>query len=510
MNKYYLILVSGIFFTTPYTFATDSNTNYNTDYRIESDSLGSIQVPKDRYYGAQTQRALTNFSIGIERFPREFIRAYGIVKKAAAVVNNAYGYLPDNITPAIIKACDEVIGGSLDDHFPVVIWQAAGTQSNMNTNEVIANRAIQLLGGEMGSKNPVHPNDHVNMGQSTNDTFPTAGAIAIVETTAHKLLPALNHLKNTFEKKAQEFKTIIKIGRTHLQDAVPMSLGQEFDCFASQIAHGIKQLEHALNHCYELPIGGTAVGTGITTYAGFDQAAVREINEITHLQFVVAENKFEGISAHDGLVELSGALKVIAVSFSKIANDIRLLASGPRAGIGEIILPKNEPGSSIMPGKINPTQSDAATMLCARIIGNDVSVSWLGAHGHLQLNVCGPLMTFATLQSCSLLADMCRSFADKAVAGIVPNHTRIKLHLQNSLMLVTAIVPRIGYDKAATAALKAWNEDKTLKEAIVELGYMSAQEFDQAINYEDMIQPKLGSRSQGPADFIYLNGDEID
>ncbi len=498
MYKFYCILLSAV---VPFISGID--------YRIESDSLGTVQVPRDRYYGAQTQRALGNFAIGIERFPREFIRAYGIVKKAAAIVNNAYGYLPDTITPAIITACDEVISGKLDDHFPVVIWQAAGTQSNMNTNEVIANRAIELLGGEMGTKNPVHPNDHVNMGQSTNDTFPAAGAIAVVETTVNKLIPALHYFKNALEKKANEFESIIKIGRTHLQDAVPMSLGQEFACFASQISHGIRQLERALPHCYELPIGGTAVGTGITTYAGFDQAAVREINEMTQLPFVVAENKFEGIAAHDGLVELSGALKVIAVSFAKIVNDIRLLASGPRAGIGEILLPKNEPGSSIMPGKINPTQSDAATMVCARIIGNDLSVAWLGAHGHLQLNVCGPLMTFATLQSISLLTDLCYSFANKAIIGITPNDARIKQHLENSLMIVTAIVPRIGYDKAATAALKAWNENKTLKEALAELGYMTAAEFDQSINYQDMIQPKLGSRSQGPADFIYLTDDEI-
>jgi len=459
------------------------------NYRIETDSLGAVNVPLDKYYGAQTARALENFKIGDERFSSEFIHALALVKKAATIVNNRKGLLSDVIASAMIKAADEIIAGKFDDNFPVVIWQGAGTQTNMNMNEVISNRAIEILGGKLGSKNPVHPNDHVNLGQSTNDVIPSAAHIAVIKMVVHELLPALHHLRAEFQKKADKFQKIIKLGRTHIQDAVPLSLGQEFACYVSQFDHGIKQLERGLNHCYELPIGGTAIGTGINTFVGYDEMMIAEIRKMTDLPFVLSPNKFEAISAHDGLVELSAALKVLAVSFSKIVNDIRLLVSGPRGGIGELVLPKNEPGSSIMPGKVNPSQADAATMVCAKIISNDLAVAWVGAHGHLQLNVCGTLMAYNVMKSIRLLSDMARSFADKAIAGIEPNNERIKLHLNNSLMLVTALAPFIGYDKSAAVALKAWRENKTLREAIVELGYMSGEEFDASIKPETMIHP---------------------
>ncbi len=460
------------------------------DYRIETDSLGEVKVPTNKYYGAQTARALENFKIGVEKFPPIFIRALGMIKKAAAVAYERHGDFTPELSQAIQKAADEIINGSLADHFPLVIWQAAGTQTNMNVNEVISNRAIELLGGKLGSKNPVHPNDHVNKGQSTNDVIPAAANIAVVELVTHELLPALHHLKKAFMEKSKEYQNVIKLGRTHLQDAIPMSLGQEFACYASQFDHGIRQLERALDHCYELPLGGTAIGTGLNAFVGFDEIVIGEINRMTQLPFKISPNKFEAIAAHDALVELSGALKVIAVSFAKIVNDFRLLASGPRGAIGEILLPKNEPGSSIMPGKVNPSQADASTMVCAQIVGNDVTISWLGAWGHFQLNVCGPLMAFGTLQSVQLLADMTRSFADKAVIGLEPNYDRIKMHVSNSLMLVTALTPLIGYDKAGKAALKAWRENKTLREAIVELGYMTGEEFDASVKPETMIYPK--------------------
>jgi len=459
------------------------------DYRIESDSLGQVKVPKDKYYGAQTGRALYNFKIGCEKFPREFLRALGLVKKTVAMANNRHGDLSDRIAKAIIQASDEMIIGKLDDNFPTVIWQAAGTQTNMNANEVIANRAIEILGGVVGSKDPVHPNDHVNMGQSTNDVIPSATNIAAVEMIVHALLPAMTKLRKELQNKVVEFKNIIKLGRTHMQDAIPLSLGQEFSGYVSQLEHATVRINNAINHCLELPIGGTAVGTGLNTFVGFDQDVVREINRLTKLPFKVSPNKFEGIAAHDSIVELSGALKCFAVSLFKIVNDIRLMASGPRSGLGEIILPKNEPGSSIMPGKVNPSQCDMGSMVCAQIVGNDMTISWLGAHGHFELNVCGPLMTFSVLQSIRLLTDLCNSFVDKALVGLEPNRERIKGHVYNSLMLVTVLTPIIGYDKCADAALKAWRENKTLCQAIVELGYMTTEEFDNSINLEEMIKP---------------------
>ena len=460
-----------------------------SNFRIETDSLGAVKVPADKYYGAQTGRATENFKIGDERFSSEFIHALALVKKAAARVNHKYKELSDEVAQAIDQAADEVIEGKFDDNFPVVIWQGAGTQTNMNMNEVISNRAIEILGGKLGAKAPVHPNDHVNHGQSTNDVIPSAGQIAVVQMVIHDLLPSLNHLKHEFQKKAVEFKDIIKLGRTHMQDAVPLSLGQEFTCFISQLDHAFLCIKAALKHCCELPMGGTAIGTGLNTFENYDIEVVNEISKMTKLPFVISPCKAEATSAHDCFVEISAAIKVLAVSFSKIVNDIRLLASGPRAGIGELVLPKNEPGSSIMPGKVNPSQADAATMVCAQVVGQDVAVSWVGAHGHLQLNVCGTLMAYNVMKSIRLLSDMMRSFADKAIAGVQPNKERISLHLNNSLMLVTALVPFIGYDKAAEVALKAWRENKTLRETISELKYMTAEEFDQSINPADMTHP---------------------
>jgi fumarate hydratase, class II len=462
---------------------------FASNVRVETDSLGPVNVPCDKYYGAQTGRATENFKIGDERFSSEFIHALALVKKAAARINHKYKKISDDVAQAIDQVADEVMQGKFDDNFPLVIWQGAGTQTNMNMNEVISNRAIEILGGKIGSKIPVHPNDHVNHGQSTNDVIPSAGQIAVVQMVIYELFPSLNHLKDAFQKKAEEFKDIIKLGRTHLQDAVPLSLGQEFVCFASQLDHALLCIKSALKHCYELPIGGTAIGTGLNTFVNYDIEVVDEIKQMTKLPFVFSPCKAEATSAHDCFVEISAALKVLAVSFSKIVNDIRLLASGPRCGIGELVLPKNEPGSSIMPGKVNPSQADAATMVCAQVIGHDVAVSWVGAHGHLQLNVCGTLMAYNVMKSIRLLSDMMRSFADKAIAGVQPNRERIALHLNNSLMLVTVLVPFIGYDKAAEVALTAWRENKTLREAISELGYMTVEEFDQSIKPEEMTQP---------------------
>ncbi len=462
---------------------------FASNVRIETDSLGSVNVPSDKYYGAQTGRALENFKIGDELFSSEFIHALALVKKAATRVNYRHKELSPDVASAIDQAVDEVMQGKFDNNFPVVIWQGAGTQTNMNMNEVLSNRAIEILGGKIGSKIPVHPNDHVNKGQSTNDVIPSAGQIAVIQMIVHDLFPSLNHLKDEFQKKAEEFKDIIKLGRTHLQDAVPLSLGQEFVCFASQLDHAFSCIKSALKHCYELPIGGTAIGTGLNTFVNYDIEVVDEIKKIIKLPFVVSPCKAEATSAHDCFVEVSAALKVLAVSFSKIVNDIRLLASGPRCGIGELVLPKNEPGSSIMPGKVNPSQADAATMVCAQVVGHDVAVSWVGAHGHLQLNVCGTLMAYNVMKSIRLLSDMMRSFADKAIVGVQANRERITLHLNNSLMLVTAVVHIIGYDKAAEVALKAWRENKTLREAISDLGYMTAEEFDQSIKPEEMIYP---------------------
>ena len=459
--------------------------------RTENDSLGSVDVPVDRYWGAQTQRSLQNFKIGDEHFPHEFIRAYGLLKKSAATVNESFSSLDSKIADTIRTAADEVIEGKLDDHFPLVVWQTgSGTQTNMNINEVIANRAIEILGGELGSKDPVHPNDHVNMSQSTNDTFPSAINIAAVESVTQQLLPALEKLQKSLAKKVDEFKDIIKLGRTHLQDATPLSLGQEFSGYASQVEHGITRVNNALTHCYELAMGGTAVGTGINSVAGFGEAAAKEIANLTGLPFVTAKNKFEALGGQDSIVELSSALKTVAASLNKIANDIRWLGSGPRSGIGELILPANEPGSSIMPGKVNPTQAEAMTMVCTQVIGNDMTITMAGASGNFELNVYRPVIAFNIIQSIRLLAEVSVSFADNCVDGIEANEERIHSNLHNSLMLVTALNPHIGYDKAAEVAKKAHKENTTLREAITALGYMSGEDFDTLVQPKDMIQPR--------------------
>ena len=459
--------------------------------RTERDSIGPIEVPADRYYGAQTQRSFENFKIGGERFPREFIRAYGILKKAAASVNQSFGNLEDSTKSAIHRAVDEVIEGKLDEHFPLVVWQTgSGTQTNMNFNEVIAYRAIEMLGGELGSKDPIHPNDHVNMSQSTNDTFPTAINIAAVESIYNQLVPAMNRLREALNKKALAFESIVKLGRTHLQDATPLSLGQEFSGYVSAMDHGLKRIENALGHCYELAMGGTAVGTGINSVEGFGEAVAKEISDLTGIPFRTADNKFEALGGQDSIVELSGALKGVAASLFKIANDIRWLASGPRSGIGEITIPANEPGSSIMPGKVNPTQCEALTMVCTQVMGNDTTITFAGASGNFELNVYRPVLAYNILQSIRLLADGCRSFSEHAVEGIEPNQERIDHNLYNSLMLVTGLNPHIGYDKAAEVAKTAFKNKSTLRETIIKLGYMSGEDFDQLVQPANMIHPR--------------------
>ena len=460
-------------------------------YRKEKDSMGVLEVPEDKYYGAQTQRSLNNFKIGGERFQRELIHAYGILKKAAATVNEKAGKLDSNLATAIRDAADEVIEGKLDEHFPLVVWQTgSGTQSNMNFNEVIANRAIEMMGGKLGSKDPVHPNDHVNMGQSTNDTFPTAINIAAVEASVNQLLPELTKLRDSLSQKAKEFESIIKLGRTHLQDATPLSLGQEFSGYASALTHGITRIEGAMDHCYELAMGGTAVGTGINSFEEFGSMVADEISTLTGLPFKTAVNKFEALGGQDCIVELSGALKTVAGSLFKIANDVRWLASGPRSGIGEILIPANEPGSSIMPGKVNPTQCEAMTMVCTQVMGNDVTISFAGASGNFELNVYRPVMAYNIIQSIRLLADACDSFRIHAVDGIEANEERIHSNLYNSLMLVTALNPHIGYDKAAEVAKKAYKENSSLREAIIALGYLSGEDFDRLVQPEKMIKPE--------------------
>ena len=460
-------------------------------YRKEKDSMGVLEVPEDKYYGAQTQRSLNNFKIGGERFQRELIHAYGILKKAAATVNEKAGKLDSNLATAIRDAADEVIEGKLDEHFPLVVWQTgSGTQSNMNFNEVIANRAIEMMGGKLGSKDPVHPNDHVNMGQSTNDTFPTAINIAAVEASVNQLLPELTKLRDSLSQKAKVFESIIKLGRTHLQDATPLSLGQEFSGYASALTHGITRIEGAMDHCYELAMGGTAVGTGINSFEEFGSMVADEISTLTGLPFKTAVNKFEALGGQDCIVELSGALKTVAGSLFKIANDVRWLASGPRSGIGEILIPANEPGSSIMPGKVNPTQCEAMTMVCTQVMGNDVTISFAGASGNFELNVYRPVMAYNIIQSIRLLADACDSFRVHAVDGIEANEERIHSNLYNSLMLVTALNPHIGYDKAAEVAKKAYNDNSSLREAIIALGYLSGEDFDQLVQPEKMIKPE--------------------
>jgi len=461
------------------------------EYRIETDTMGQVKVPADKYYGAQTARSLMNFKIGGERFPREMIRALGILKKAAALANKELGVLPAEKADLIVRAADEVIEGKLDDHFPLVVWQTgSGTQTNMNTNEVIANRAIEMAGGKLGSKNPIHPNDDVNKAQSSNDTFPTAMHIAAVEEIHRRLIPMVTKLRDALAEKAEEFKDIVKIGRTHLMDAVPLTLGQEFSGYVQQLTNGLARIHACLPRLSELALGGTAVGTGLNTHPDFAELAAQKISEITGLKFKSAPNKFEALAAHDAIVEASGVLKTIAASLMKIANDIRWLASGPRCGIGEITLPANEPGSSIMPGKVNPTQAEAMTMVCTQVMGNDATINFAGASGNFELNVYKPVMIYNLLQSIRLISDACESFTDKAVVGIKPNRENIKKHLENSLMLVTALNPYIGYDNAAKIAKKAYAENKTLKEAAVELGILTAEQFDEYVRPEKMIGPK--------------------
>ncbi len=459
--------------------------------RIESDSMGEVKVPADKYWGAQTQRSFENFKIGTEKMPLALIHAFGIQKKAAVLTNMELGALDKKLGDAIVQAADEVAQGKLDDHFPLAVWQTgSGTQTNMNANEVIANRAIEILGGEIGSKKPVHPNDHVNMGQSSNDSFPTVMHISAAAQMHKELIPALEHLHKALQAKSDAFKDIIKIGRTHLQDATPVTLGQEFSGYAIQVKYAIDRVKACLPRLSQLAQGGTAVGTGLNCKKGFPELFAKKVAEITGVPFTTAENKFEALAAHDAIVEASGVANTIACSLMKIANDIRLLGSGPRCGIGEIHLPENEPGSSIMPGKVNPTQSEAMTMVCAQVMGNHTTVSVAGSNGHFELNVFKPVLIFNLLQSVRLLADASRSFTDNCVAGIEPNTARIAKLLNESLMLVTALNPVIGYDKAAKIAKKALHDGQTLKEAAVELNFLSANDFDAAVRPEAMIGMK--------------------
>ncbi|KAG2200436.1 hypothetical protein INT46_002069 [Mucor plumbeus] len=458
-------------------------------FRAERDTFGDLQVPADRYWGAQTQRSLQNFDIGgqHERMPEPLIRAFGVLKKAAATVNMTYG-MDATVGEAIQKAADEVIDGSLIDHFPLVVWQTgSGTQTNMNVNEVISNRAIELLGGELGSKTPVHPNDHVNMSQSSNDTFPTAMHVAAVVEITHRLIPALNTLRDALDAKSKEFEHIIKIGRTHLQDATPLTLGQEFSGYTQQLTYGIARVEGTLERLYNLAQGGTAVGTGLNTRKGFDVKVADAISNITGLPFKTAPNKFEALAAHDAIVEAHGAINTVACSLMKIANDIRYLGSGPRCGLGELSLPENEPGSSIMPGKVNPTQCEAMTMVCAQVLGNNTAVSVAGSNGQFELNVFKPVMIKNLIQSIRLVSDASTSFTKNCVVGIQANEKKINSIMNESLMLVTALNPHIGYDKAAKCAKKAHKEGTTLKEAALSLEYLTSEEFDQWVRPENMI-----------------------
>ncbi len=462
----------------------------SSDHRIEQDSFGPLEVPADRYWGAQTQRSLGNFKIGGDRMPAPLIRAFGIVKKAAATVNAEGGKLDQKLRDAISAAADEVMDGTLIDHFPLVVWQTgSGTQTNMNANEVIANRAIEILGGKLGSKTPVHPNDHVNMGQSSNDSFPTAMHIAAVEEISHRLIPNLEHLHGALAAKSAAFGEIIKIGRTHLQDATPLTLGQEFSGYAKQVEYGVARLKSTLPRLYQLAQGGTAVGTGLNSTVGFAERFAAEVAAITGLPFVTAENKFEALAAHDAIVETSGMINVIAVSLMKIANDLRMLGSGPRCGLGEITLPENEPGSSIMPGKVNPTQCEAMTMVCAQVMGNHVAITISGATGHFELNVFKPVMIHNLLHSMRIMGDAALSFTDNCVAGIVANVERIESLRDQSLMLVTALNPHIGYDNATLVAKKAHREGTTLKQAAVALELLTAEQFDEWVRPENMIGP---------------------
>jgi fumarate hydratase class II len=463
----------------------------STAFRIERDTFGEIEVPAARLWGAQTQRSLEHFRISGERMPTELIRALALVKRACAAVNRALGALDPAKADAIIAAADEVIDGRHDEEFPLVVWQTgSGTQTNMNMNEVLANRASELLGGERGSGRRVHPNDDVNRAQSSNDVFPTAMSVAAVEALVHRLLPGLKALRGTLAGKAAEFARIVKIGRTHLQDATPLTLGQEFSGYASQLDHGIAHVETSLGHLRELAIGGTAVGTGLNAPPEFGERVAAELARLTGLPFVSAPNKFEALAAHDALVNAHGALKTVAAALNKIANDVRWLASGPRSGLGEIAIPENEPGSSIMPGKVNPTQSEALTMACAQVFGNDVAVNFGGASGNFELNVYKPVIIHNFLQSVRLLGDGAASFDANCASGIEPNRERIAELVERSLMLVTALAPRIGYDRAAEIAKRAHREGTTLREAALALGHVSAEEYDAAVRAEDMVGPK--------------------
>ncbi len=459
--------------------------------RIETDSMGKIEVPSDRYYGAQTARSLIHFDIGTETMPREIIRGMGILKKASALVNSELGLLSKDKKDLIIQSADEVIAGILDDHFPLRVWQTgSGTQSNMNTNEVIANRAIEIAGGQLGSKHPIHPNDHVNMGQSSNDTFPTAMHIAAVERIYNHLLPELTRLHDSIKKKCSEFQGIIKIGRTHLMDATPLTLEQEFSGYVQQLINGIERVKSCLPRLSQIALGGTAVGTGLNSHRDFAVNVAEKISSLTKRDFITAPNKFESLAAHDAVVEASGVMKTLACSLMKIANDIRWLGSGPRCSIGELTLPANEPGSSIMPGKVNPTQSEAMTMVAAQVIGNDTAIAVGGSSGNFELNVFKPVMIYNLLQSIQLLGDSCRSFNEHCISGINPNKPQIEAHLKNSLMLVTALNPHIGYDNAAKVAKKAHEENTTLKEAAIALKLLTAEEFDDKVRPEEMTGPK--------------------
>jgi fumarate hydratase class II len=470
----------------------DANTTVapKPEVRIESDSMGNIEVPNDRYYGAQTARSLIHFDIGRDTMPRELIRAFGILKKAAALVNQDLKKLSPEKTRLIVAAADEVISGKLDEHFPLRVWQTgSGTQTNMNANEVISNRAIEIAGGVMGSKKPIHPNDDVNLSQSSNDTFPTAMHIAAATRVAEALIPALIRLRDAIDAKAREFQDVVKIGRTHLMDATPLTVGQEMSGWVSLLDRDIARLQITLPGLYDLAIGGTAVGTGLNAHPEFAGRAAQKISELTGLPFQSHPNKFAALSAHDEIVFASGALKTLAASLMKIANDIRWLASGPRAGFGEITLPENEPGSSIMPGKVNPTQSEAMTMVAVQVFGNDAAIGFAGSQGNFQLNVYKPVMIHNFLNSVRLLSDACRSFTDHCIVGIQLDHDRIRENVANSLMLVTALTPKIGYDKAAAIAHKAHHDHSSLRAAALKLGYLTEKEFDELVRPEKMTHP---------------------
>ena len=464
-------------------------TEPSTDTRIETDSMGQIEVPADKYWGAQTQRSLLHFNIGFDVMPREMIRAFGILKKACALVNQDLGKLPPEKTKLIVQACDEVIEGKLDEHFPLRVWQTgSGTQTNMNTNEVISNRAIEIAGGAMGSKKPIHPNDDVNMSQSSNDTFPTAMHIAAAE-QMNELIPRVREVKSAIDAKAEEFKEVVKIGRTHLQDATPLTVGQEMSGWASLLGRDIERMKATLSGLYDLAIGGTAVGTGLNAHPEFGERAAKKISELTRLPFTSHPNKFAALSAHDEIVFCSGALKTLAASLMKIANDIRWLASGPRCGLGELVIPENEPGSSIMPGKVNPTQSEAMTMVAVQVMGNDAAIGFAGSQGNFELNVFKPVIIHNLLHSIRLIHDACHGFVEYCIAGITLNRERIDEHLRDSLMLVTALNPHIGYDNAAKIAKNAHQKKISLRESAIELGLLTGEQFDQWVKPEEMTHP---------------------